>query len=276
MPKQIDYHAMVRKMIKNSDVVVEVVDARFPALCRVKKYERMVQNHPRKSLLIAMNKVDLIPNHVAKEWKSILQDEGLYVIATSARERLSTSILKKAIIRAAPKDTFYITACFIGLPNTGKSALINILKGRSSAGVAPIPGYTKALQVLRITTRLRIFDTPGVIPPQISKTKQILLGVVRPEQLADTVKAAWALVHQIEEMNPGAISQIYRIDFEDPIEFLEKFAEKRNRRKKGGELDIDTAANIFLNEYIQGKIPVWEDPKDYLQKKKEQEEKEEK
>lgn len=271
MPKQIDYHAMVRKMIKDSDVIVEVIDARFPSLCRAKKYERMVQRHPQKSLLVAMNKVDLIPNRVASAWKSILQKEGLYVIGTSARERLSTAILKKAILRSAPKNMFYITACFIGLPNTGKSALINILKGRSSAGVAPIPGYTKALQVLRITTRLRIFDTPGVIPPQISKTKQILLGVIRPEQLDDTVKAAWSLVHQIDELNPGSVSQTYDIKYDDPIEFLEKFAERRNRRKKGGELDLETAANIFLNEYIQGKIPVWEDPKNYLKAKQEKE-----
>ncbi|MHA1397148.1 MAG: GTPase [Candidatus Heimdallarchaeaceae archaeon] len=270
-PKK-DFDTLVRKMIKGSEVVVEVIDARFPNLSRARKYENMVLRNRNKKLLIAMNKVDLVPDKVAKKWVKILKGEKIDVIPTSARERLSTSILRNTIIGSVKKDLFYITACFIGLPNTGKSSLINILKGRSSAPVAPIPGHTRALQVLRITTRLRIFDTPGVIPVQLSLGDKILLGITRSEKLPDYVKAAWALVYRIDQLNPGIIKEIYNIEYDSPPEFLEKFAEQRHKRKKGGDLDLDTAALVFVNEHInKAKIPVWEDPDVYLKEKKEQE-----
>lgn len=266
--KKKDFDAMVRKMIHGSDVVVEVIDARFPSLSRARRYENLVQRNRSKQLFVAMNKIDLVPDSVSQKWQDILQEERIKVIPTSARARLSTSVLRNRIIKAVGKDFFYITACFIGLPNTGKSSLINILKGRSSAPVAPVPGFTRALQVLRITTRLRIFDTPGVIPKQLSLGDQVLLGLRRSEKLPDPVRGAWALVQRIDELNPTALKETYQIEYKSPPEFLEKFAEKRHRRKKGGELDIDTAALIFLNEHInKAKIPVWEDPDEYLRKR---------
>ncbi len=271
MPKD-DYDTMVYKMIKDSDVVIEVVDARFPSLSRTKKYENMVLGNSSKTLLVVMNKVDLVPNHIVAKWKKILEKERIIVIPTSARERLSTSILRNKIISSVDKEFFYITSCFIGLPNTGKSSLINILKGRSSAPVAPVPGFTKALQVLRITTRLRIFDTPGVIPVKMSMADQILLGVVRPEKLSDPVKAAWSLIHRIDEIDPDTISKTFEIEYESPPEFLEKFAEKRYKRMKGGGLDLETAARVFLTEHNnKAKIPIWEDPDLYLEEKREKE-----
>ncbi|NPD89132.1 MAG: GTPase RsgA [Asgard group archaeon] len=272
MAKKEDFDMMVRRMINGSDVVVEVIDARFPSLSRAKRYENRVLKNRSKKLFVAMNKVDLVPNKVVQKWKSILNKEGIYVIPTSARERLSTTILRNSIISAVGKDFFYITACFIGLPNTGKSSLINILKGRSSAPVSPIPGFTRALQVLRITTRLRIFDTPGVIPIKLSLANQVLLGVIRPEKLPDYMKAAWALVHKIDQLNPGILSETYEIEYDSPPEFLEKFAEKRHKRKKGGGLDLETAAVIFMNEHInKARIPVWENPDDYLLNKEKEE-----
>jgi ribosome biogenesis GTPase A len=274
MPKE-DYDTLVRKMIKGSDVVVEVLDARFPSLSRSGRYERMVQRDPSKRLLIVMNKVDLVPDQVVKKWKGIFGREGFKVIPTSARERLSTSVLRNSILSAVKDDMFYITACFIGLPNTGKSSLINILKGRSSAPVAPIPGFTKALQALRITTRLKIYDTPGVVSKKLTMAQQILLGVAKPEKLSDPVKGAWSLVQSIDEINPNAIKKAYGIEYESPPEFLEKFAEKRHKRKKGGDLDLETAARVFLTEHNnKARIAVWEDPTDYLKKKEEKEEKE--
>ncbi|MCE7741506.1 MAG: GTPase RsgA [Candidatus Heimdallarchaeota archaeon] len=272
MPRKDDYDTMVYKMIKGSDVIIEVVDARFPSLSRTKKYENMVLRNSSKTLLIAMNKVDLVPNHIVSKWKKILEKEKITIIPTSARERLSTAVLRNKILSSVNKEFFYITSCFIGLPNTGKSSLINILKGRSSAPVAPIPGYTKALQVLRITTRLRIFDTPGVIPFKMSMADQILLGIARPERLSDPVKAAWSLIHRINEIDPDTISKTYEIEYESPPEFLEKFAEKRHKIRKGGELDLETAARVFLTEHNnKAKIPIWEDPDQYLIEKREKE-----
>ena len=266
--KKKDFDNMVTKMIHGSDVIVEVIDARFPTLSRTRRYEKLVLRNRSKQLFVAMNKVDLVPDPVVRKWRDILEEEKIKVIPTSARERLSTSVLRNKMIKAVGKEYFYITACFIGLPNTGKSSLINILKGRASAPVAPVPGYTRALQVLRITTRLRIYDTPGVIPKQLSLGDQVLLGLKRSEKLPDPVKGAWALVQRIDELDPDVLKEKYDIEYDSPPEFLEKFAEKRHRRMKGGELDLDTAALIFLNEHInKAKIPIWEDPDEYLRKR---------
>jgi len=267
MPKD-DYDTMVRKMIKGSDVVVEVLDARFPSLSRSGRYERMVQRNPSKRLLIVLNKVDLVPDHIVNKWKGIFGREGFKIITTSARERLSTSVLRNTILSAVRDDMFYIIACFIGLPNTGKSSLINILKGRSSAPVAPIPGFTKAIQALRITTRLKIYDTPGVVSKRLSMAHQILLGIAKPEKLSDPVKGAWSLIQSIDEMNPNAIKKAYEIEYESPPEFLEKFADKRRKIKKGGVLDLETAARVLLTEHNnKARISVWEDPNEYLKNK---------
>ncbi len=272
MPKKRSYSRTVNKMIKKSDVVVEVIDARFPMLSRNRHYEKKVTRDPKKKLLVVMNKVDLVPDHIVNKWRNLIKNEGFTVLTTSATKRLSTAVLKRTIIREAGDEYFYITACFIGQPNTGKSSLMNVLKGRSSAPVAPIPGYTKAEQILRITTRLRIFDTPGVIPTTLPMIEQILLGVKRHEQLDDALKAAWALVNKIDEINPDVLTKTYEIKYEDPVDFMRKFAKKRHRLKKGGKLDVDTAATIFLNEHIQGEIPIWSDPDKYLEElKKEQE-----
>ncbi|MHA2307984.1 MAG: GTP-binding protein, partial [Candidatus Heimdallarchaeaceae archaeon] len=72
MPKKDDFDMMVRKMINGSDVVVEVIDARFPSLSRAKRYENRVLKNPSKTLFVAMNKVDLVPNKIVQKWKSIL------------------------------------------------------------------------------------------------------------------------------------------------------------------------------------------------------------
>jgi len=81
------------------------------------------------------------------------------------------------------------------------------------------------------------------------------------------------LVQGIEKYNLGILTEVYGIEYRSPPEFIEKFAEKRHRRKKGGGLDIEAGASILMNENIQGEIRIWKNLETYLKEKKEQEEK---
>ena len=136
MPKD-DYDTMVRKMIKGSEVVVEVLDARFPSLSRSGRYERMVHRDPSKRLLIVLNKVDLVPDHIVKKWRRILSSEGFKVIPTSARERLSTSVLRNAILSAVKDDMYH--CLFYRSPKYWEKFLDQYSKGEIKCSSCPYP-----------------------------------------------------------------------------------------------------------------------------------------
>ena len=212
--------------------------------------------------MLVLNKSDLIPRSVGKRWLRFLKREGFHAVLVSARERLGTSILRKQIQRFAPRKNKHedIVLGVVGLPNTGKSSLINILKGRSSAPTAPIPGFTKAMQLLRIGARMMVYDTPGVIPSAIPFSDQLLLGIIRPERLSDPIKACGILVKTLEEMNPGIMQEAYGIPFDNVDSFLAQLAIKRNRVLKGGDPNVDLIARQVIMDHVKGNIRVYEQP----------------
>ncbi len=212
--------------------------------------------------MLVLNKSDLIPRPVGRRWIRFLKKEGFHAVLVSARERLGTSVLRKQIQRFAPRKSKHedIILGVVGLPNTGKSSLINVLKGRSSAPTAPIPGFTKAMQLLRIGTRMMVYDTPGVIPSAIPFSDQLLLGIIRPERLSDPIKACGILLRSLEEINPGIMQQLYGVPFKEIDPFLEKIAIKRNRLLKGGEPDVELIARQIIMDHVRGNIKVYEQP----------------
>jgi ribosome biogenesis GTPase A len=251
-------------VVDKSDVVLEVVDARFPSRCRSFYLENKIKELQNKELILVLNKSDLIPRPVGKRWIRFFKKEGFHAVLVSARERLGTSILRKQIQRFAPKKNKYedVILGVVGLPNTGKSSLINILKGRSSAPTAPIPGFTKAMQLLRIGARMMVYDTPGVIPSAIPFSDQLLLGIIRPEQLSDPIKACGILARSLEDINPGIMQEVYGVPFKEIDSFLVKLAIKRNRVLKGGEPDIGLIARQVIMDHVKGNLRVYEQPPD--------------
>ncbi len=260
---------IVWDVIGKSDVILEVVDARFPSKCRSFSIEKKILTDPKKSLIIVLNKSDLIPREIGEKWVKYFLKQGIPAALVSAQDRLGTSKLRKLIMRYAPKKEAGndIIVGVVGLPNTGKSSLINIFKGRSSAPTAPVPGFTKAMQLLRIGARLLIYDTPGVIPSAIPFIDQLQLGIIRPERLDDPVKAALILANILEKIRPGCIEEYCGLPFEGNEEFFEKLALKRHRLRKGGEPDIDTISRQFIMDHIKGRIKVYEEPPQLENKK---------
>jgi len=251
------YWGIVWKMVDRADVVVEVVDARFPSICRSNRLEQKVKEMNDTKLLVALNKSDLIPRKLLNRWIDwFYQHEELRATGVSAKERLGTSRIRQEILKLTNKDSAVVA--IVGFPNTGKSSLINTLKGRKSAPTAPVAGHTKAMQKIKVSRNLMMYDTPGVIPIQLPKKHQYLLGVMSLTKVKDPMGVAYLLYDVYEEMAPGKIAEYYGIDTV-VYDFLEDLAIAKNRLISGGEPDIRTAALMFLKDHLRAEIPIYEE-----------------
>jgi len=243
----------VLQFIDRSDLVIEVVDSREPDLTR----SRFIENFSikkGKKLLIVLNKGDLIPVDVLESWKRFIEEkEGIRCVYISAVRRLGTLVLRRTIKELINKGT----VIFIGYPKTGKSSIINALKGRHSASTSPHPmsaGYTRSIQLFKINSKIYAWDTPGIIPPDGNQFERAIRGM-NPDKIEDVVKVAVQLINRAESYNPGIFKKVYNVEYKDPIELLEKIAVKRGwYYKSDKEPNIEEAAKSVIRDYHEGKI----------------------
>ncbi|ALL01677.1 GTP-binding protein [Pyrodictium delaneyi] len=254
-------------IIRRADVVLEVVDARDPISTRSRRLERMISSLQKK-LIIVINKTDLVPREVAEKWKRIFEDQGYRTVYMAARDHKGTRILRRAIRDVV--DMYPAIVAVTGFPKTGKSTIINALKGRHSASTSPIPGspgYTTHAQLYRIGENLYMIDTPGVIPVEGGPLEAVLRGRP-PEQLRDPVRPAVMLLEKALRYNPRAVKDAYGIDETDPYKILELIALKRGwRYKSDGEPLIEEAARAVIRDYHTGKLLFYVPPEEYVAKR---------
>ena len=153
------------------------------------------------------------------------------------------------------KDRKQISVGLIGYPNVGKSSIINALRGKAVAKVAPIPGETQVWQYVTLMKRIYLIDCPGIVPPNQHDTPQDLLlrGVVRVENVEHPEQYIPAVLKKVKTHH---MERTYELKgWKDHIEFLELMARKAGRLLKGGEPDVDGVAKMVLNDFMRGKIP---------------------
>jgi ribosome biogenesis GTPase A len=253
-----DAWAIVRKVVREADVVLEVVDARDPMATRSRELERMAAEEGKK-LVIVINKADLVPREVLEEWKRVLSRE-YPTIYVGARERLGTRFLWRIIKRVTDKRP--VVVAVVGLPNVGKSTILNVLKGRHSVSTSPVPGWTKHATLARAATWLKVIDTPGVVP-RGEEEELAVRGALRPESLEDPVPAALKLIEMLRRKEPDFLKKYYGVDESDPLRALEELARRRNLLKKGGEPNVEEAARVLLRDWQSGELAVYFTPEDY-------------
>jgi len=254
-----DLWSRIKRVVREADVVLEVVDARDPQGTRSRELEELVKREG-KPLVIVINKADIVPKEILEKWKRFLSKE-FPTIFISARERLGTRRLWIAIKRATDKRP--VRVAVVGYPNVGKSTIINVLRGRHCAGTSPIPGYTRHSQLVRAATWLKVVDTPGVVPIGRSEEELAIKCALSPESLEDPVPAALKLVEIALAKDPDVLERTYGIKSRDPVGILEELAERRKLYLKGGRLNLEEAARILIRDWQRAKLVFYFTPEDY-------------
>lgn len=171
------------KIINETDLIFEVLDARNPIGTRIYMLEDFVKKNTNKKLYLILNKIDLIPNNVLQQWiqyfKKNTKFDLFYVSASTNRGLI---YFRKQLNRLFSKET---KAIIVGYPNTGKSSLISALtKGKKKVGISSTAGFTRGVIAYRITPKILLFDTPGVIPLSDDDECELALkDAINPEKV---------------------------------------------------------------------------------------------
>lgn len=235
----------VNNLLRRADIIVLVGDARVP---EQSVNSELVQKLKRsnKKCIIVFNKADLIPSKRRTEIRKLFPGSLL----VSATKHKNTMTLLRRINAVAHGETAVVGV--VGYPNTGKSSIINAIKGRASAPVSSVAGFTKGLQIIKVSSKIKLIDSPGVIP--FSEHDDFLLAFLsakNPENLKDPEGDAMQLI----EMLDGKVEQFYHVKKLDDVEqTLANIAESIKALRKGGLPDTKRAAVDILRNWQRGKI----------------------
>ena len=253
---------IVKEVIYESDIVLEILDARFIDEMRNFEVEKKVQEL-KKPLIFVFNKCDLADKKQMEAKKKDLKNS----VFISSKDRMGTKILIDKIKEIAdgldpnrrtyhksfaPEDKKIIIVGLVGYPNTGKSSVINILKGRKVAESSPHSGYTKAKKLIKITQDIYLMDTPGILRSQdIDKSNHVLVGAMDVSKIKDPEPEALRLMRTLD----GKIEKFYGVEKrEEALEALEEIAKKFNRYRKGGVPDTEVISRKIIQDWQRGKI----------------------
>ncbi len=253
---RVAFPKITQEVIKISDIVLEVLDARFIEKTRNKLVEQEIKNL-NKILVYIINKVDLVD--IDKLKKEMPPDVSPYVLV-SCKERIGKrNLIEKIKIEVKRlKMSRKAHVGIIGYPNTGKSSLINFITGRSSAKTSAESGYTKGMQKIRINKEISLLDTPGVIPEgeNSSLNRQDLVKHAEISvKTYDKVKNPEFIVASLMKANPELIESFYDIDAKGNAEILlEKLGRQKHFLLKRNEIDIDRTARLIIKDWQKGSI----------------------
>lgn len=256
----------VQEQLRLVDVVLEVVDARVPRASSNPELQAITGGKPR---VILLNKADLADPEATAGWLRHLQDQGQAAVALDARGGRGTNELLAAVrqlfaptlaaIRARGRLPRPARAMVIGMPNVGKSSVINRLVGRRRAAVGDRPGVTRGPQWVRAGKDVELLDTPGILVPKIEDLHQgvrlAALGMVKDEVIS-TVFVAGTILPQIWQVAAAAITERLGLNelAPEPAENLSAIALAKGLLRPGGQPDLDRAAALFLRELREGKL----------------------
>ena len=248
---------IVDRVIDESDILLEVIDARMPDLTRNKKAENTIRRK-RKFLIIVVNKSDLITKKMRMDFSRKFKSNE--VIFISCKYRIGISTLQEMISELAKKRQHwnYTKVGVIGYPNTGKSSVINVLVGKSAAKTSPIAGFTRGVQLIRRgKSNIMFLDTPGVMPlDEKDETEQALMSAIDPNKLVNSDLAAMRIIQLFLDYNKKGLEKFYnlKIENDDTFEILLEIGKRKNFLRKGGKVDENRTALTIIRDWQIGNL----------------------
>lgn len=248
------------------DIVFELLDARIPYSSRNPIIDELVASKPR---IVILNKEDLADRKANKMWQDYFKDCGVDSVLVNSQNGkgldtlISTTkeIMDKKRINNKQKGIINqpIRAMILGIPNVGKSTIINSLVKKKSAKTGNRPGITKTNQWIKTKGDILLLDTPGILWPKF-EDKQVginlaFTGAIKDEIL-DTETLALKLIEKLLSINPRLIEERYKIQVIDksPLEVMDEIAIKRGALAKYGEPDYEKTSRFILEEFRKGII----------------------
>ncbi len=256
---------MMQENIKLIDLVIELVDARIPLSSRNPDIDDLAKN---KSRIVLLNKSDLASEKANDLWAEYFKNQGCYVVKINSKKGTGIKSIN-GIIAEACKEKIErdrrrgilnrpVRAMVVGIPNVGKSTFINALAGKACTKTGNKPGVTKGKQWIRLNKNVELLDTPGILWPKFDNQevglRLAMIGSMNDEVL-NVTEIATELLKYISAHFSGLLNHKYDIEeSDDELKMLEQIAERRACIKKGGELDFDKAAALFVDDFRSGKV----------------------
>ncbi len=233
---------VAKKIVRTADVVLEVLDARFPNITRITRLEKLAKD----KLILVINKADLVSKKTLDKIRTEFKNSK-YVLVSSKNSRNIRSLMK--LIRNKGKVSI------IGYPNTGKSTLINRLSSGGRAKTSSESGFTHGKQLIA-GKGFMLMDTPGIVP--FADRDEVRLGLVSgisPSKLEDPDLVATKLIHMFKKNNISEFGRYYDVDMSlDSYSILLEIGKKRHMLLKKGEIDERRAAISVLEDWHKGKV----------------------
>ena len=252
--------------LKQVDAVCEIVDARIPASSRNPDIDAICGKKPS---IVILNRMDLADPAATKRWAAYFREKGMAAVATDCKSKRGIgdfepavrSVLKEKLERDAARGMKRaLRVMIVGIPNVGKSTLINQISGRKGAKAENRPGVTRGKQWVTVNNSLLLLDTPGILWPKFDDPEVGMMlaytGAVK-EDVIDLEELACRLMELLHARYPQALKERYGIEVPEGTpgyELLEAAGKKRGFLLARGEIHTERMAKVLVDEYRSGKL----------------------
>ena len=252
--------------LKQVDAVCEIVDARIPMSSRNPDIDAICGTKPR---IIVLNRMDLADPAATKRWAQYFKSKGMAVIATDCKSRRGiadfTPAARTACAEKIRRDSARgmnrpIRVMVVGIPNVGKSTLINQISGRKGAKAENRPGVTRGKQWVTVDNSLLLLDTPGILWPKFEDPEVGMMlaytGAVK-EDVIDIEELACRLMVLLHKYYPQALLERYKVEAEpgtSGYELIQLAGKKRGYLLARGEIDTERMSKVLIDEFRSGRL----------------------